>query len=92
MDQSFIFFENISWGWKCLGVRLILTCLRTRQVSGLEMSHGRTCLKAGDVQGWKCLAAGSVQKFRAGSVSRQDLFLGRKCLGASSSSTRNSVY
>jgi hypothetical protein len=45
------------------------------------MSQGRRCLRAGlvssfaarDVQGWKCLAAGSVPNLRAGSVSRPEV-------------------
>ena len=54
-------------------------------VSGLDLSWGRLCLRAGLVQklqGRKCLAARSVQKCRAGSVSQADLIYGRKCLGA----------
>ena len=55
------------------------------------MSQGRKCLRAGlvswlavgDVQGQNRLAAGNVQKFRAGSVLLPDLVLGRTSLGAS---------
>ena len=40
----------------------------------------QTCVQK--LQGRKCLAARSVQKFRAGSVSRPYMVRGRKCLGA----------
>ena len=43
------------------------------------MTQGRTFL---ELQGRKCLAAGSVQKFRAGNVSWQVLVRGRESLGA----------
>ena len=54
-----------------------------------DMSQGWQCLRtklvsrfrARDFQGRKCLASGSVQKFRAGSVSWPDLVCGQKCLG-----------
>ena len=61
------------------------TCLRAGLVSGPDLSwgqklQGRKCFTARSVQ--KCLGAGNVPKFRAGSVSRSDLVRGRKCLGA----------
>ena len=54
---SIYFFEKMSWSWKCLRAGLVLTCLRTRLVSGPDLSQ---CFAAGDVQDRKCLAAGSV--------------------------------
>ena len=55
---------------------------RAGLVSGPDLSKN---FRAGSVQklhGKKCLAARSVQQFRAGSVSRPNLVRGRKCLGA----------
>ena len=79
------FGPNSSECWTCLGARLVL---------GLELSWGPICLGAGlvqklqtgsvqNLQGRNCLAARSVQKCSAGSVSWSDMDNGRKYLGAS---------
>ena len=55
---------------------------RAGLVSGPDLSKNFGAGSVQKLQGKKCLAAGSVQKFRAGSVSRPNLVRGRKCLGA----------
>ena len=51
-------------------------------VSGPELSKYFEAELVQSIQGQKCLATGSVQKFRAGSVPRPYMVRGRKCLGA----------
>ena len=63
----------------CLRARLVFTCLRAGLVS--EAGHVSSS-RAGNVLGRKCLAACSVQKFRAGNVSRPVIVRGRDSLGA----------
>ena len=60
------------------------TCLRAGLVSGPDLfSAGLvSSSRARDVQGWLCLAAGSVQIFRAGNVLPPVLARSRESLGA----------
>ena len=64
-------------GWTCLAAGLV-----PRLISEPDLSKN---FGAGSVQklwGWKCLKACSVQKFRAGNVSRPVIIRGRDSLGA----------
>jgi hypothetical protein len=97
-----LLFKKAEKEQKYLGARLVQallgqTCLRAGLVLGLDLFWGRTCLRAGLVSGpdlsWgqtcpKTLGPDLSKSFRAGSVSRPELF---KSLGPEVSRGRTSL-
>lgn len=73
------FGSDLFQGWSCLGARIVLG---PDFVLGPDISKNFGAGNVQKLQGWKCLAAGSVHKFRAGNVLQPDFVPSRKCLTA----------
>ena len=77
-EAKVILGPDLSQGWTCLRAGLVQalwgqTCLRAGLVWGPDLSKHFGGGGVQKLQGRKCLAVGSVQKFRAGSVSRPEM-------------------